>query len=137
MKRAIFAVILGGLIIAGCDKPVEIAFDKPTGTKMVTMGQEYTWPASVTFQRSDDVNQFKIYDVKMTIPSNQGMIEASGKMTFYPFHATEEATLTAYKFSFSAEDLNKLYKGEVVTIKAENADGQLMYKMVLGTGKNN
>ncbi|HNX26924.1 MAG TPA: hypothetical protein PKK48_05905 [Phycisphaerae bacterium] len=136
MKKAIVAVFLGGLIFAGCDKPVEIEFQKPTGTKMVTMGHEYTWPAKITFQRSDDVNQIKDYDVKLTIPSNQGMIEASGKISFYPFKATDEATLTTYMFSFSAKDLERLYNGEVITVKADNADDQLMYKMILGTGKN-
>lgn len=136
MKKVIFAVLLGGLIIAGCDKPVEIDFQKPTGTKMLVQGQEYTWPAKVTFMRSDDVNQIKEYDVKFTIPSDQGMIQASGKMYFYPFKATEEATLTTYAFSFDPADLATLYSGEVVTIKSDNADGQLMYKIVLGTGKN-
>lgn len=135
MKKAIFAAILS-LIFVGCDKPVEIDFQKPTGTIMVVNGQTYTWPAKVTFQRSDDVNQINDYDIKLTVPSNQGMIEASGKMSFYPFRATDEATLTNYNFSFASDDLDKLYKGEVLKLKVNNADDQLMYKMILGTGKN-
>ena len=136
MKKVIFAAFLA-IVFVGCDKPVEIDFQQPTGTKMVANGQDYTWPAKVVFQRSEDVNEIKSYDVKLTIPSNKGMMEASGKMAFYPFRATDEAVLTSYTFSFTPVELDRLYNGEAVTIKAYNADDQLMCKMILGTGKNN
>ena len=119
MKHAKLFVLLFlvGMIIAGCTEPTTLAFKKPTGTKMMLQGTEYTWPVTVTLERPTDVNQTQQYTADLTIPSDEGMIKVAAEITMFPFKDTGSGALNV--IALDSDQLKDLYTGKSVTIRAK------------------
>jgi hypothetical protein len=125
MKHAKLFVLLAllGVVIAGCTEPTTLAFKKPTGTKMMLQGTEYTWPVTVTLERPTDVNQKQQYTADLTIPSDQGMIKVAAEITMFPFKDTGGETLNVV--TLDSGQLKDLYTGKSVTIRAKTEEDNI------------
>jgi len=131
MRAVIIASVLCLGLSGGCTTTT-VHFHEPEGTKMVFGGKSYTWPAEIDLVRPAEPPDVLIHDLKMFIPTADGVIRARGEIHIYGYYPKTVDKYAANDCSIDAEHIRKILEGYAVTIDGYSAGGDRIYRIILG-----
>ena len=131
MRHVILVFLVLGLL-GGC-ATTTVYFNSPKGTEMHFNGERYVWPTKVDLVRPAEEGERVVHDLKMNIPTDQGVLRAKGEIQVFAFQPTDVDKYARNDCEIDLNHLKKLREGYAVTVDGFSAGRKSrLYRIILG-----